>query len=171
MKKLTLFIIVVLILGGITYYVYSKRPQNTVPMRQQQTSISPTSTESSALDTAAVSEVTSNFYKEYDSCMKNPPAAAAGKVSVYCQNNSGLTTAAFAANLDKGGTSKAGADPIFCAQNPPESITVNPDTQITADKAVAYISEVFGQMQIKIQADLLKYGDTWKIDNIICPLP
>lgn len=103
--------------------------------------------------------------------MKNPPRQAAGKVSVYCQDNTGLATTTFAANLEKGGTAKAGADPIFCAQNPPESTAVEPNTQITTDKAVAYVTEKMGPTQIKIRADLLKENGTWKIDNITCPLP
>lgn len=103
--------------------------------------------------------------------MKNPPVAAKGKVGEYCQNNSGLTTTTFAANLEKGGTAKAGADPIFCAQNVPESVAVNPDVQVTNDRAVALVFEMFGPTQIKIQADLINENGVWKIDNILCPLP
>lgn len=171
MKKLILLILIVLIFGGILYYLSTSQPQTTKQNIQQQTSASPTSTTTTTADKTAVSQITDNFYKSYESCMKNPPAAAAGKVSVYCQDNTGLTTTNFATNLEKGGTAKAGADPIFCAQNPPESITVDSNTQITTDKAVAFVNGKMGPTQIKIQADLLKENGAWKIDNITCPLP
>ncbi len=131
----------------------------------------PTPTTIGTSDKTAASEITNNFYQSYDTCMKNPPAAAAGKVSEYCQNNSGFTTSNFAANLEKGGTAKAGADPIFCAQNVPESIIVNPSIQITGSKALALVNETFGPTQIEIQVELLKENGTWKVDNIVCPLP
>jgi hypothetical protein len=103
--------------------------------------------------------------------MKNPPAAAEGKVSEYCQNNTGLTTSAFAGNLEEGGTAKAGADPIFCAQDIPESMTVNADAHITGDKAIASVNEKFGASQIDIKVNLVNENGAWKIDNIICSPP
>lgn len=90
-------------------------------------------------------------------------------VSVYCQNNTGLTTTVFAANLERGGTAKAGADPIFCAQNIPESYTVGRDVQISDNKATTFVNEVFGPTQIKVQVNFLNESGVWKVDNIICP--
>ena len=92
-------------------------------------------------------------------------------MSEYCQNNTGLTTSAFAGNLEAGGTAKAGADPVFCAQDIPETMSVSNDVQITADKAVASVLEKFGTAQIDIQIDLVKENSVWKIDNITCPTP
>jgi len=103
--------------------------------------------------------------------MKNPPAGSEGKVSEFCQNNSGLTTAAFAGNLEAGGTAKAGADPVFCAQDIPETFSVNADAQINADKAIAAVSEKFGVTEVNIQVNLANENGAWKIDNIICPSP
>jgi hypothetical protein len=119
----------------------------------------------------AVATAVNNFYTSYVSCMRNPPAEAAGKVSEYCQNNTGLTTTAFAGNLEAGGTAKAGADPVFCAQDIPEAMSVNTDMYITADKATASLLEKFGTTQINIRVDLVNENGVWKIDNIICPLP
>ncbi len=45
--------------------------------------------------------------------MKNPPAGSEGKVGEYCQNNTGLTSAAFAGNLEAGGAAKAGILPYI----------------------------------------------------------
>jgi len=118
-----------------------------------------------------VAKAVNNFYTSYDSCMKNPPAGSEGKVGEYCQNNTGLTTAAFAGNLEAGGAAKAGVDPVFCGQDIPETMSVNTDMQITADKAIASVLEKFGTTQINIQVDLVKENGVWKIDNIICPLP
>lgn len=171
MKKIIPITITIFLLGLGLYYLSSNQPQKTNQVTPQQTSTPSTSATNNSLDKTTVSEVTSNFYKDYDSCMKNPPAKAAGQVSEYCQNNTGLTTTTFAANLEKGGTAKAGADPIFCAQNPPENIAVNQDIQITDGKAVAFVNKKMGPTQIKIQVNLLKENKDWKVDNIVCPLP
>jgi hypothetical protein len=168
MKKIVLPVIaVIIILGGGFYFFYKNHPQKAEQPTPQPTATSnvPSTPESS------VSEVINNFYISYGTCMGNPPDAAAGKISVYCQNNSGFTTAAFAANLEKGGTAKAGADPIYCSQNPPDGITINPDVKVAAEKATASITEKISTSKIKIQIDLLNESGVWKIDNIACPLP
>lgn len=164
MKKLIFGILAILLLGGIVFLYLNRSQKNNLTTSQ------PTPTSGNLSDKAIVSEITSNFYNNYDSCLKNPPAQAAGKVSEYCQNNTGVTSATFEENLAKGGTAKAGADPIVCAQNLPESVAVNPDTQIIDDKAVAFVSERFGSTQIKIQVILVKENGSWLIDNIICPV-
>ena len=92
-------------------------------------------------------------------------------MSEFCQNNTGLTTTAFADNLEAGGTAKAGADPVFCAQDIPETLSVNADAQIIADNAIATVSEKFGVTQVNIQVNLANENGAWKIDNIICPSP
>ncbi len=171
MNKLVAAILIILLLGGALFYLlYRNGPQKAVPPTPTGP-IESTSVPTDDLDKTAIYEVTTSFYEKYDSCMKNPPAEATGKVGEYCQNNSGLTTSAFADNLEKGGTAKAGADPIICAQNMPESITVNPEVQITVNKGVVFVSEKLGQSQIEIHANLLKENGSWKIDNIVCPLP
>lgn len=163
MKKKVIVLITSLLLIGAIYYFFTNQNKNTNQITPQPTSVSDTS------DKTEILEVTINFYKNYDSCMKNPPAQAAEKVGEYCQNNTGLTTISFASNLEKGGIAKAGADPIYCAQNTAEEITVLPDVEITAAKAVIFVNKKMGPTQIKIQADLLKDNGNWKIDNIICP--
>jgi hypothetical protein len=119
---------------------------------------------------AAVKAVT-DFYASYDICLKNPPAEAEGKVSEFCQTHTGLTTAAFAGNLEAGGTAKAGADPVFCAQDIPETMSVSRDLYVDADNATASVLETFGATRMTIRVDLLFENGVWKIDNIICPIP
>jgi hypothetical protein len=155
MKKLFLILLVISILGLAACSVFNQQPQIT----------------SQPADQAGVTEAVNRFYTGYDACMKNPPAGSEGKVSEYCQNNSGITTAAFAGNLEAGGTAKAGADPVFCAQDIPETMSVNTDMQITANKASASVLEKFETTQINIQVDLVNENGVWKINNIICPLP
>lgn len=157
MNKFSLIILVVPFLGLAACSVFSWQSQIT------------SQPASPATDQAVVTEAVNNFYTSYDSCMKNPPAGSEGKVGEYCQNNTGLTTAAFAGNLETGGTAKAGADPVFCAQDIPETMSVNTDVQITGDKAIASVLEKFGITQINIQVDLVNENGVWKIDNIICP--
>ena len=159
MKKLLLIILVVPILGLAACSAFSRQSQITSPPA------------SPATDQAVVAKAVNNFYTSYDSCMKNPPAGSEGKVGEYCQNNTGLTTAAFAGNLEAGGTAKAGADPVFCAQDIPRTMSVNTAMQITADKAIASVLETFGATDINIQVVLVNENGIWKIDNIICPLP
>jgi hypothetical protein len=101
--------------------------------------------------------------------LKNPPEAASGRVSEYCQVNTGLTSATFAGNLEKGGVAKAGADPVFCAQSVPESKKASSDFQAKNDKATGFMVEKFGSSQIKIQAELVNENGVWKVDNVICP--
>ena len=156
MSKYIPIILVVLILGVIACNLFTRSPQGTSQ---------PSS------DPQAVTEAVNSFYQSYDFCMKNPPAAAEGKVGEYCQNNTGLTTSAFAGNLEEGGTAKAGADPIFCAQDIPESMTVNADARITGEKAFASLVEKFGTSQIEIKVNLENENGVWKINNIICSPP
>jgi hypothetical protein len=167
MKKFSLIILVVPILGLAACSVFSRQSQITSQPASQ--AMEAVATE--AVASEAVAKAVNKFYTSYDSCMKNPPAGSEGKVSEYCQNNTGLTTAAFAGNLEAGGTAKAGADPIFCAQDIPEAMSVNTDVQITANKAIASVLEKFGTTQINIQVDLINENGVWKIDNIICSPP
>lgn len=162
MKKFSLIILVVPILALAACSVFSQ---------QSQITSQPASPATDQAAAEAVAKAVNDFYTSYDSCMKNPPAGSEGKVSEYCQNNTGLTTAAFAGNLEAGGTAKAGADPVFCAQDIPETMSVNTEVQITADKAIASVLEKLGTTQIDIQVDLVNENGVWKIDNIICPPP
>lgn len=166
-------IIVIFFLGGaaLTYFYVKRVPVTPATKTTSRLRVTPTPMPAGYASKVLISETTGNFYKTYDTCLKNPPAAATGKVSVYCQNNTGLTTTSFADNLDKGGTAKAGADPVFCAQNIPESMDVDPDIRITENTALAFVNEKFGPTQIKIQIDLKSENGKWKIDNITCPLP
>lgn len=119
-------------------------------------------------DSILMFETADNFYQRYLYCMKNPPEEAMGKVSEYCQNNTGLTTNSFQANIDKGGISKAGADPILCGQNPPEKVTV---AKTLPAKNSALVIEKFGEMSIQITSVLKNIDGKWLIDNIVCPKP
>ncbi len=165
MRKIVFGILVILLIGGI---IYSLRKGGEAPGQPVQ---SPPIATPNSTDKQAIAGIVDNFYKKYDSCMKNPPAEAKGRVGEYCQNNSGFTTANFAANLEKGGTAKAGADPIYCAQNPSENIIVNPDVQIRGDQATVSVNEKFGPNQVTPRLELLKEAGEWKIDNIVCPAP
>ncbi len=121
-------------------------------------------------DKKSILDIVSNYYAKYDSCMRNPPPQAQGRVGEYCQNNSGLTTTAFPGNLQKGGTAKAGADPVTCSQNPPGAIVAT-DIQISDNRAAASVRENFGPTEINIQVELLRENSVWKVDNITCPKP
>jgi hypothetical protein len=128
-------------------------------------------TSGSAADRAAITGVVDRFFAFYNDCMTNPPSQAAGQVSSYCQDNSDLTTPTFAANLVAGGAANAGADPVTCSQQPPESFVVDPNVQVDGDTATAQVVESFGAMQVTVQVELELDEGAWLVDNIVCPTP
>lgn len=156
MKKtiIALAALAVLAVGAYLYFNKGQAPdKNPVPVTNENT----------------IPNAIGNFYRTYENCVKNPPGEAEGRVSEYCQNNSGQTSAAFAANLEKGGVAKAGADPVFCAQNVPEGMKVDSDFQVKNNKATGFMLERFGSAQTKVQIDLVYESGSWKIDNVVCP--
>lgn len=169
MKKIGLAGILLLLFAGVLFIVFSKsNPVNTTVNTGSQPTQVPTSPATN--EARAISALIDSFYKKYDLCMKNPPGEAAGRVSEYCQGSSGLSTADFTDNLEKGGVAKAGADPVVCAQNLPESITPG-KIEIKGDTSLSYISEKYGATIVNVQIELIKDSGTWKIDNIVCPKP
>lgn len=166
MKNVITWLVVLLALlaAGYLLFFYGKNQNN-----NQNTPIpTPTST---PIDNTTIPTAINDFYQNYESCLKNPPAQAAGRVSEYCQENTGLTTAAFVGNLAKGGIAAKGADPIFCAQSVPESKLVSTDFQVKNSQATGFMNEKFGPNEIKVQVELVNEKGVWKVDNVICPLP
>lgn len=158
MKKTVIILaaLAVLAAGAYLYFNRGQTPdKNSAPVTNENT----------------IPNAIGNFYRKYEDCVKNPPGEAEGKVSEYCQNNSGLTSAAFAANLEKGGIVKAGADPVFCAHYVPEGMKVDSDFQVKNNKATGFMLERSGSTQTKVQVDLVYEGGAWKVDNVVCPKP
>jgi hypothetical protein len=122
-------------------------------------------------DAQAIADIVNRYYGFYRSCMTNPPPQASGQVASYCLANSGLTTAAFAANLELGGAAGAGADPVTCSQQPPESVAVDANIEVANGTATAHVLEAFGATQTTVTVQLVMDGGSWMIDNIVCPAP
>ena len=160
MNKAIIWVVILLALvfGGYYYIFYGKDQESPMPGNN-----------TSGLDEKTIPSAIDNFYQKYESCLKNPPVAASGRVSEYCQNNSGFTTAGFAGNLEKGGIAKAGADPIFCAQGVPESMKASADFQAKNNKATGFMVEKFASSEVKIEVSLAGENGVWKVDNITCP--
>ncbi len=119
----------------------------------------------------APEETAMAFYANYEDCLKNPPAVAAGRVSTYCRSRNPFITAAFVANLAQGGIASAGADPIVCAQNFPTGFNPGIAT-ISGNLAKVEVTENFGGVEnIKTLINLLQENGSWKVDKIICPKP
>jgi hypothetical protein len=109
------------------------------------------------------------LYEGYRSCMEKPPEAAMGQVSSYCQSHSKYTPENFVSNLAKGGISAAGADPIICAQNIVQSTIVG---SVNPSQQSAEVIESFGEdTKVKIKVTLIQEDKSWKVDNVICPIP
>jgi len=164
--------VTILALIGIGFYVLSTKGRNLATKTIPSSSISPALTISPTVSPSQTSQqVVSAFYESYETCVKNPPPEAKGRVSVYCQNNTGLTSNNFGQNIEAGGTAKAGADPIVCAQDFPQDINVGNATQGTDDTATVSVSESFGTAKIEIPVTLKIENGQWMIDNIVCPKP
>lgn len=115
-------------------------------------------------------EVVLAFYKSYQDCLENPPTAASGQVSLYCQNNTGLTATDFSKNIDAGGIANLGADPIVCAQSLPQDLSLSasiPSGQMSS----VVVREFFGVAHVDVRVSLREAGDSWRIFNIMCPRP
>ena len=118
----------------------------------------------------AVSKVAQTFYDEYMSCMTTPPSQAAGQVGNWCANNNSQESPGFPANLEAGGVSAAGADPIVCAQSFPMSYSVGDGNYSAASKSgTAIVTEKFGSGDLKLTVKLIKQDNQLVVDNIVCP--
>jgi len=143
---------------------------------------SPTSTASltasatptaSPMDTASwptdIQAKTKAFYDEYMLCMTKPPAEAKDHVGDYCQSHNSNATSTLPANLERGGVSSAGADPIVCAQNFPMSYTVNLGFLDSKGQGRAIVIEKFGAgSRVLIDATLLNTSGKFLVDNLTC---
>lgn len=150
-------LLLVLSFIGWGFYLFSKKPAEPAITPSPSPSIN-----------SQMSVVAQDYYDKYNSCLKNPPAAAEGNVSVYCQENTGLTSANFINNLAKGGVAKAGADPVLCAQNTPDSIAVS---SVNPLKNQVTVAEKFGTITQDITVSMVENNGSWQVDNIICPAP
>lgn len=117
-------------------------------------------------------EVVNAFYTKYQACLKNPPADSKNQVSIYCQNQKELVSADFNKNIEIGGIAQLGADPIGCAQNPPQNFLAS-DANIATDgkSAMVVVKEFFDGPRLDIRVNLKNIDNQWKIDNILCPIP
>ncbi|MFA6097828.1 MAG: hypothetical protein WC788_09485 [Candidatus Paceibacterota bacterium] len=161
-KAIILAVVLLLAIGAALYFVAYKGPGSRTESGDKTFS---------KYDETTIPKAIDDLYQNYENCLKNPPSEASGKVGEYCQNNTGLTTANFAANLEKGGTAKAGADPVFCAQSVPESMKASTDFRVKNGKATGFMEEKFGSSQVKPQIELAEENGVWKIDDIVCSAP
>lgn len=181
-----LLVIIVFLLAGLGWYIANSRQNVFIPAPVTVTPTltvvvtptialtpSPTATPTptpTVPPTATPEEVTSGFYQIYANCLKNPPPAARGQVSVFCQNNNPFGASNLAANLRAGGVAQAGADPVVCAQNLPQATTIG-QASTNGSKSTLTVIEAFAGNRVSIKVDLVKEGNSWKVSNITCPRP
>lgn len=102
----------------------------------------------------------------------HPPAAASGHVSTYCQAHTGYTSTDFEQNITAGGTAQAGADPIICAQNPPQTIQAISASPVSSGQTTVTVEESYGDgTKVTIPVTVRHVADTWKVATITCPRP
>lgn len=172
MRRVFLILLLLILLSGI--FLWQERQTLTQTQHITPTS-APLPTSKKIAPAISVQEtpkvVTQQFYNRYLTCLKEPPVAAHGTVSRYCQVNTGLTTQHFAEHIKAGGVAQAGADPITCSQNPPQQVSVINATAVENGMARTTVNEAFGEMEEKISITLKVEDDTPKVDAIICPKP
>ncbi len=173
-------IIILLIIVGYGGYLIGSQRKITVPI----IILTPTPLPSTATPTPTItptpalspvpqmtpSEVVQGFFASYEICLKNPPQAATGQVSAYCQSHNPFISSTFVTNLAHGGVAQKGADPVVCAQNLPQSFTMG-TTTINDNVATVKVFESFGTSTVEVSVSLLKGSNGWRVDNITCPSP
>lgn len=168
-KKNILIFLIFLVLGAVVVYVRDERADSLIRVPT-----TPDQTTAGKRDTLLTppAKAAEDFYHVYENCMKNPPQEAIEHVSEYCQTNNPFGAESLVANLTSGGVANAGADPVFCAQNPPQSYSITGATPIENGQSTATVEETFGEGDptiIKVATE--EHDSTWKITNIICPTP
>ncbi len=112
---------------------------------------------------------TKSFFDEYMLCMTKPPAEAKDYVGDYCQSHNSNATQSLPANLKLGGVSDAGADPILCAQNVPESFSVGMgflDPEGVGN--VMVIQNFSSDSKVFVNVRLQNDSGEYLVDNIQC---
>jgi hypothetical protein len=103
-------------------------------------------------------KVTESFYNWYISYR-----AAGGNLEVY-------KTSEYVSNeLIRKLEGVVGYDPVLCAQNIPESVTVGKATVSEGNASVAVTESFIGTPSLKVDLKLL--NNKWRITDIICPIP
>lgn len=172
---IVLLLLGILFVGGVYLYFSAQAPSVvTSPLQVSLTptpEASPTVTELEAKKTS-INAVVAQFYANYQSCLRNPPQEALGRVSTYCQANNPYTTEAFITNLASGATARRGTDPIVCSQNPPSSVAPDAIDFESPEQAVAtVVAQYPGGFAQKIPVIMLKLGEDWRVDTVTCPRP
>jgi hypothetical protein len=165
MKKV-LFVVVLAVLIGAAY-TWIKQYSHT----DTQFNLSPDVTLSppkNQLVTLPV-QTAQNFYMAYLECLKNPPKEAGDTVSEYCQSHNSYGSDDLSKNLELGGIAAMGADPILCAQNPPETVKATEASSITDTTAHVEVNEKFSSDTTKPAVDLELLNNVWKVVDVKCP--
>jgi len=112
--------------------------------------------------------ITLKFYQAYDSCMKQPPLEAEGRVAGYCQEHNPHASSELMENLAQGGVASEGVDSITCSQQPPSGYQVTEAKQTDKTMRVR-MTELFDTVSQTFQVTLVKEAAAWKIASITCP--
>ena len=150
-----LVIVILLILGALTYvYFYKSNNQKTSVMKQQ-TIIAP-----KGPDTKVAANLVQSSYAAYTAASDN--GLQTSGMEAFEKN----TTPALASTLK--GWAK-GYDPIFCAQNRPASLSYGSPQVLNGDTVVTVTEkwESSSDLNVRVTID----GATNKISMIACPSP
>ncbi|HSW96967.1 MAG TPA: hypothetical protein VLF89_04020 [Candidatus Saccharimonadales bacterium] len=104
------------------------------------------------------------FYTTYSACLNNHFIHPSGTPSEDCDYENYPNVSVELRN----NVSRRVGDPVLCAENTPEKITVDTE-RIHGDTATVIAHSYFTSGSYNIIAELQKINDQWKITNIICP--
>lgn len=172
-----IFFIAFIFLFAIGYLTFTNKPQNTrVVPSPSPTGVVVTSAPfliPSKIDGSTIpSQISAvqNFYDAYEMCMKTPPPAAEGRVTQYCIQHNEFGFTSLVNNLDKRGTTAAGGDPIYCAQNPPQSIKAQNFLTDADNNTIVNLIESYGPGEQRLQIKITLEDNKWKVSDVICPV-
>lgn len=113
------------------------------------------------------SQVVQNFYTEWISYSGEPPTRNPITDRIY--QTSGYVTDSLVKQLDETIESFEGGgyDPVLCAQDRPESFSVQPAVVKGETAEVTVREDFYGEIK-DVKTELVLQDNSWKIDKIIC---
>lgn len=183
MKGPALFILIVIVIlvGAVGGYVFGThkfpRVNTSFLTPATKTSTTPTAkavSPTNASPSAAISSTqvqagatATAFYTWYVDCVNHHFQIKSPKsIAEDCPyQTSNYASTQLAGNL----ANKTNTDPILCASNTPDSVSVASVNNSTSSTATVMVAEMFGSVTRRVRVDLAIVNNSWKVTNITCP--
>lgn len=137
-------------------------PLSSTPI--QKVVLSPTQTAGTKLKTIQM-QIAEDYFSSFTNCLKHPPAEAVGNVFMYCQLHNKFVGKNLPYNM------KGKYAPVVCGQNQPLSVSANSSSGATDSAMLVTLKYSYGSTSQHVVYQIQKEGESWKVENIICPKP